>query len=95
MKTPLQQLRQQLKDHQKGITIKNTYNNGYKYALVDVMYLIDEFILKEKQALKDAYNQGYINGYSETDIGVISYEDVNEFDDAEQYYNDLLNKNHE
>ena len=62
MKTPLQQLRENLKEHQKAITIKNTYNNGYKCALVDVMYLIDEFILKEKQAIEDAYNRGYRDG---------------------------------
>jgi hypothetical protein len=81
MKTPLQQLRENLKEHQKGITIKNTYNNGYKCALVDVMELIDGiFILKEKQALKDAYNQGYREGNVDTESKVYPEKDISEFD---------------
>lgn len=93
MKTPLQKLRQQLKEHQKTVIGKSPYDNGYKCALVDVIELIDGiFIPKEKQAIKDAYNCGYRDGYSEAENGVISDKDVSEFDDAEQYYNELLNK---
>ena len=85
--TPLQQLRDKINEHVKTMVGKQPYDNGYKSALVDVMYLIDEFKEEEKQAIIDAYNQGYRDGYSEADCGVISDKDVSEFDDAEQYYN--------
>jgi len=87
--TPLQQLRDKLNEKRKEVTKDRAtlYSNGYKMALVDIMYLIDEFKESEKQAIIDAYNQGYRDGYSEADCGVISDKDVSEFDDAEQYFN--------
>ena len=93
MKTPLQKLRQQLKEHQKTVIGKSPYDNGYKCALADVMELIDGiFIPKEKQAIKDAYNKGYRDGESGSGSSVWPDKDISEFDDAEQYYNELLNK---
>lgn len=62
MKTPLVQIRGKIKTHMEIITGNEPYNNGYKSALVDIMYLIDESIADEKKVIEAAYNRGYRDG---------------------------------
>ena len=83
--TPLQQLRDKLNEHLKTMVGKQPYDNGYKSALVDVMYLIDEFKEEEKQAILEA------RVTAPTIAGLGTKKEYEE--EAEQYYNEKYKNN--
>ena len=77
MQTPIQELILDLQQE-----CKSYFENNEVY--------LKALIVKEKQQIIDAFNQGYREGEVETITS--SKEDISEFDDAKNYYNKIFNK---
>ena len=83
MKTAMQEL-------QDALEIYSRHNNGTPEGkAIDItLSAFPKFIEAEKEQIKDAFNQGYREGMSDSESGVVmkGKEDVAIFDDAKNYY---------
>ena len=78
----MQQLIESLKMRSKGL---RTYLDAYK----DVIEL---YLLEERHQIINAFNEGYREG-EEDATGVITDDDVSQYDDAVNYFNYTYNEN--
>ena len=86
MKTALQELKEFL-----PFDFENLDNSDETINVAEIKRKINELLQDEKTQIENAYNQGYRDGFNDSDSCINLDKDISDFDDAENYFNDIFN----
>lgn len=61
------------------------YSNGVEISMKVLYKMLSKGLIKEKQQIKNAFNQGYRDGETDS-LSMANEEDVSSFENAENYF---------
>ena len=73
-------------------SLQRDINYTGEEAFSDALEICKNALIIEKQQIKDAFDEGYRQGFHDGVCSVENGKDISEYEDAENYYNDTFKK---